>query len=163
MTSRFSIIAAMAQNRVIGIRNALPWRLSADLAHFKSLTMGHHILMGRKTFESLGKPLPGRVSVVITRDPGFLAPGCIVVHSLEAAMRACGGDEEAFFIGGADLYRQAMAYADRIYLTEVKSCAEGDAWFPEFNAALWHETSRVSRLADEKNQFDYDFVVYERV
>lgn len=162
LITRFSVIAAMAQNRVIGIKNTLPWRLPADLAHFKSLTMGHHILMGRKTFESLGKPLPGRASIVITRDPDFLAPGCVVVHSLDAAMRACEGDEEAFFIGGADLYRQALAYVDRIYLTEVKSCAEGDAWFPEFNTDLWREASRESHLADEKNRFDYDFVVFER-
>jgi dihydrofolate reductase len=159
---RFSMIAAMAQNRVIGINNTLPWRLPADLAHFKALTMGHHILMGRKTFESLGKPLPGRTSVVITRDLDYRAPGCVIVHSLAAAMQACQGDEEAFFIGGADLYRQAMASSTRIYLTEVQSRTEGDAWFPEIDFEQWQETNRESHQADEKNQLNYDFVIYER-
>ncbi|MDP2827889.1 MAG: dihydrofolate reductase [Sulfuricellaceae bacterium] len=156
------MIAAMAQNRVIGIDNTLPWRLPADLAHFKALTMGHHILMGRKTFESLGKPLPGRTSIVITRDRDYLAAGCVVVHSLDAAMRTCEGDEEAFFIGGADLYRQAMDHSERIYLTEVQTRVEGDAWFPELDLQQWQEVSRISHQADEKNQLNYDFVVYER-
>lgn len=159
---RFSIIAAMACNRVIGINNALPWRLPADLAHFKALTLGHHIIMGRKTYESLGKPLPGRTSVIITRDRSFSVPGCMVAHSLEAAMAACEGDAEAFFIGGADLYRQALELADRIYLTEVKTEVAGDAWFPEFDHTRWMESSRKHCIADEKNGFDYDFVTYDR-
>lgn len=160
--TRFSIIAAMASNRVIGIDNTLPWRLPADLAHFKSLTLGHHIIMGRKTWESLGKPLPGRTSVVVTRDKAFSVPGGVVVHSLSAAMAVCDGDEEAFFIGGADLYRQALELADRMYLTEVKTEVSGDAWFPAFDLASWKETSRRHCKADEKNRFDYDFVVYEK-
>ena len=135
MKPRFSIIAAMDQNRVIGIDNKLPWRLPADLAHFKALTMGHHMVMGRKTYESLpgGKPLPGRTSVIVTRDAAFSAPGCIVAHSLDEAVAACAGDDEAFFIGGADMYRQALDVAQRLYLTEVKTAVAGDAWFPEFD------------------------------
>lgn len=160
---RFSIIAAMASNRAIGINNTLPWRLPADLAHFKALTLGHHIIMGRKTYESLGKPLPGRTSVIVTRDRGYSVPGCVVAHSLEAAMAACDGDTEAFFIGGADLYRQALELADRIYLTEVKTEVAGDAWFPEFDHAGWRESSRKHCSADEKNPFDHDFVVYENI
>lgn len=160
---RFSIIAAMASNRAIGINNTLPWRLPADLAHFKALTLGHHIIMGRKTYESLGKPLPGRTSVIVTRDRDFSVPGCAVAHTLADAMAACAGDAEAFFIGGADLYRQALELADRIYLTEVKTEVAGDAWFPEFDRARWLESSRKHCRADEKNGFDYDFVTYDRV
>jgi len=163
MKTCLSIIAAMAQNRVIGIDNTLPWRLPADLAHFKALTMGHHMIMGRKTYESLGKPLPGRTSVIVTRDTAFSAPGCVVVHSLDEAVAACEGDAEAFFIGGADLYRQALDVAQRLYLTEVKTAVEGDAWFPEFDRTVWSEASRTRCLADEKNPYDYDFVVFERV
>lgn len=161
--ARFSIIAAMASNRVIGVNNTLPWRLPADLAHFKALTLGHHIIMGRKTYESLGRPLPGRISVIVSRDQTLFFPGCIVVHTLGDAMAACEGDDEAFFIGGADIYRQALDVADRMYLTEVKTEVPGDAWFPEFDRAVWQEAARESRLADEKNGFDYDFVTFDRV
>lgn len=164
MKPRLSIIAAMDQNRVIGIGNRLPWRLPADLAHFKALTMGHHMVMGRKTYESLpgGKPLPGRISVIVTRDATFSAPGCVVVHSLSDAVAACEGDDEAFFIGGADMYRQALDVAQRLYLTEVKTDVEGDAWFPEFDRKIWREVERTRCLADEKNPYDYDFVVFDR-
>jgi dihydrofolate reductase len=159
---RFSIIAAMASNRVIGVNNTLPWRLPADLAHFKALTLGHHIIMGRKTYESLGRPLPGRTSVIITRDRTYTVPGCVVVHTLNEAMAACDCDAEAFFIGGADLYRQALELADRMYLTEVKTEVVGDAWFPEFDRARWMESDRKHYQADEKNGYDYDFVTYDR-
>ncbi len=163
MKPRLSLIAAMASNRVIGIDNTLPWRLPADLAHFKALTLGHHILMGRKTYESLGRPLPGRTSVIITRDPGYIVPGCVVVHSIAEAIAACAGDDEAFFIGGENLYAQALAVADRLYLTEIKAEVAGDAWFPEFDRSVWRETSRNRCLSDEKNPHDYDFVVFDRV
>ncbi|BCB27132.1 dihydrofolate reductase [Sulfurimicrobium lacus] len=165
MKPRLSIIAAIDRNRVIGVDNKLPWRLPADLAHFKALTMGHHMVMGRKTYESLpgGKPLPGRISVIVTRDAAFSAPGCVVVHSLEEAVAACAGDDEAFFIGGADMYRQALDVAQRIYLTEVKTAVAGDAWFPDFDRSVWREVSRTNCLADEKNPHDYDFVVFDRV
>jgi dihydrofolate reductase len=158
---RISLIAALARNRVIGIENRLPWKLSDDLQHFKALTLGHHILMGRKTYESIGRPLPGRTTVIISRA-GFPAPeGCIVAHSVEEAIAACEADEEIFFVGGADLYRQALPLADRLYLTEIQADVEGDAWFPEFNRAQWNEVSR-ERRTEEASGLGYHFVVYDR-
>lgn len=160
--SRLSIIVAMANNRVIGANNTLPWHLPADLKHFKSLTMGHHMIMGRKTYESIGKPLPGRTSVVVTRNADYSVPGVIVTSSLEAAISACGDDEEIFVIGGAELYRQAIDLADRIYLTEIDADIPGDAHFTEFDRKTWQETGRVSHTPDEKNRYFYHFVVYDR-
>jgi dihydrofolate reductase len=158
---RISLIAALARNRVIGIENRLPWKLSDDLKHFKALTFGHHILMGRKTYESIGRPLPGRTTVIITRA-GFPAPaGCVVAHSIEEAITACEGDQEIFFVGGADLYRQGLPLADRLYLTEIQADVEGDAWFPEFNRAQWTEVSR-NRHTDEASGLEYHFAIYER-
>ena len=156
-----SLIAAMAENRVIGRDNQLPWRLSADLQHFKALTMGKPIIMGRKTYESIGRPLPGRTNIVITRDSAFQAEGCEVVHSIEQALAAARGFEEVMVIGGAELYRQMLDHADRLYLTLVRAEVEGDALFPELGQQ-WHEVERESRKADDKNQFDYDFVILER-
>lgn len=160
--SRLSIIVAMAKNRVIGANNTLPWHLPADLKHFKSLTMGHHIIMGRKTYESIGKPLPGRTSVVVTRNTGYSLPGVIVVNSLPAAIKACGNDDEIFVIGGAELYRQAIDLADRIYLTEIEADIAGDAHFTEFDSKMWRETGRESHSPDEKNLHPYHFVSYCR-
>ncbi|HUX64505.1 dihydrofolate reductase [Sulfuricella sp.] len=157
---RLSIIAAMAKNRAIGIGNTLPWRLPEDLKHFKALTLGHHILMGRKTWESLPGKLPGRTPVVITRSRDLQAPGCIVVNSIEDAIAACGGDDEVFFIGGAELYRQALDIADRLYLTEIRAEFEGDAWFPEFDTNLWQETGR--KPCKSENGLECDFVVYDK-
>lgn len=157
---RISIIAAMARNRVIGIANTLPWRLPEDLRHFKALTTGHHILMGRKTFDSLGSPLPGRTSVVISRSSALSIPGCIVANSVAEAIAACANDDEIFFIGGAELYRQALELADRIYLTEIQADFEGDAWFPEFDRALWQETGR--KPCKSESGLEYDFVVYDK-
>jgi len=158
---RVSLIAAMAENRVIGRDNQLPWRLSADLQHFKALTMGKPIIMGRKTYESIGRPLPGRTNIVITRDSAFQAEGCEVVYSIEQALAAARGFEEVMVIGGAELYRQMLDHADRLYLTLVRAEVEGDALFPELGQQ-WHEVERESRKADDKNQFDYDFVILER-
>jgi len=162
MKPRASLIVAMAKNRVIGVNNTLPWHLPADLKHFKTLTMGHHIVMGRKTYESIGKPLPGRTSVVVTRNTGYSVPGVIVVHSLEEALSVCGEDDEVFVIGGAELYRQAIKFADRIYLTEIDADISGDAHFTEFDRKLWQEAGRVSHAPDEKNAHAFHFVVYER-
>jgi len=150
----------MAKNRVIGIANTLPWRLPEDLKHFKALTTGHHILMGRKTYESLGRPLPGRTSVVITRSDNLQLPGCIVATSIDDAISACSDDAELFFIGGAELYRQALAYADRIYLTEIQSDFEGDAWFPDFDRSQWQETGRTH--CQSASGLECDFVVYDK-
>jgi dihydrofolate reductase len=157
---RLSIIAAMARNRVIGIENRLPWRLPEDLQHFKALTLGHHILMGRKTYESLPGLLPGRTSVVITRSADFQAPGCIVAHSIDEAIAACQGDDEAFFIGGEELYRQALKYANRIYLTELDADFEGDARFPAFDRLQWQETER--RPGRSASGLAFDFVIYDK-
>jgi len=159
---RVSLIAAMAENRVIGRDNQLPWRLSADLQHFKALTMGKPIIMGRKTYESIGQPLPGRTNIVITRDSAFQAEGCEVVHSIEQALAVARDCEEVMVIGGANLYRQMLDRADRLYLTLVRAEVEGDALFPEIGQQ-WREVERESRRADDKNQFDYDFVTLERV
>ena len=157
---RLSVIAAMAKNRVIGIHNTLPWRLAEDLKHFKALTLGHHILMGRKTWESLPGKLPGRTSVVITRSGDLQVPGCVVVNSIEEAIAACGSDDEIFFIGGAEVYRQALNVADRIYLTEIQAEFNGDAWFPELDMNLWQETGR--RPCKSESGLEYDFLIYDR-
>lgn len=162
MKQRVSLIVAMANNRVIGANNTLPWHLPADLKHFKALTMGHHIVMGRKTYESIGKPLPGRTSIVVTHNANYSVPDVIVMNSLEAAISACEGDAEIFVIGGAELYRQAIDLADRIYLTEIDADISGDAQFIELDRTMWQETERVSHAPDEKNAHTYHFVVYDR-
>jgi dihydrofolate reductase len=136
----------MAKNRVIGANNTLPWRLPEDLKHFKALTLGHPVVMGRKTFESIGKPLPGRTNIVVTRSPGFAATGCLVVNSPEAALAvafAAEGGNEACVIGGAELYRALLGRADCIYLTEIDREVEGDAYFPELDPKQWQEVERV--------------------
>jgi len=159
---RISLIVALARNRVIGRDNQLPWRLSADLQHFKGLTMGKPIVMGRKTYESIGRPLPGRTNIVVTRDSSFSAAGCRVVHSIDEALVAAGGADEVMIMGGENLYSQLLPRADRLYLTEVQADVSGDAWFPEFDQTQWQELERESHRADEKNEFDYDFVVLTR-
>lgn len=160
---RVSLIAAMAENRVIGVDNALPWRLPADLKHFRQLTSGHHVILGRRNYESIGKPLPDRSNIVITRNPGYRAPGCLVVHSLEEAFAAAQNDAEIFVIGGAEIYRQALARADRLYLTRVHAHINGDTFFPEFDNTEWEEMSREAHSADEKNPHAYTFFIYDRV
>lgn len=162
MKPRVSLIVAMAKNLVIGADNTLPWHLPADLKHFKALTMGHHMIMGRKTYDSIGKPLPGRTSVVVTRNANYAPPGVVVVNSLEAAIAVCGDDEEIFVIGGAELYRQAIDIADRIYLTEIDADISGDAHFTELDRKLWKEAGRDSHAPDEKNRFPYHFVVLDK-
>jgi dihydrofolate reductase len=159
---RVSVIAALARNGVIGIENRLPWRLPEDLAHFKALTLGHPILMGRKTFESLGRPLPGRANIVITRNPDYCRDGCVVAASIPAALALCADSDEVFFIGGADLYAQAIPLADRLYLTEVNIEAAGDAWFPDYDKSAFREISRESHTGGKGDALEFDFVVYER-
>lgn len=160
---RVSVIAALARNRVIGIGNRLPWRLPEDLAHFKALTIGRPVLMGRKTFESLGRPLPGRTNVVITRNPEYRPVGCLVAGSVSDAIALCGDVEEIFFIGGAELYAQAIPLADRLYLTEVDVEVAGDAWFPEYDRAAFREIERTARVGEKGDALRFDFAVYERV
>lgn len=159
---RVSVIAALARNGVIGIENRLPWRLPEDLAHFKALTLNHPILMGRKTFESLGRPLPGRTNIVITRNPDYCRNGCLVADSIAAAIALCRDADELFFIGGAELYAQAIPLADRLYLTEVDIDAEGDAWFPVYDKSAFREVSRESHKGAKGDTLGFDFVIYER-
>jgi dihydrofolate reductase len=156
-----NVIAAMARNRIIGINNTLPWRLPADLQHFKTLTMGHHIVMGRKTYESIGKPLPGRTTVIVTRDANYRVEGCLTATSLAAAIAACGEDPDVFFVGGAELYAQILPLADRLYLTEIQAEFDGDAHFPEFDRSAWQEISR--QVNQSPSGLGYHFVTYTKV
>lgn len=160
---KLSLIFAMDRNRLIGRGNQLPWHLPADLKHFKAVTMGKPIIMGRLTYESIGKPLPGRRNIVVSRDAGYSAPGCEVVTSPEAALQAVAHVDEAMVIGGANLYRQMLPHADRLYITFIDAEFEGDAWFPEWNADEWREVRRDAHRPDERNTVPYAFVVLERV
>lgn len=157
-----SLIVAMAKNRTIGINNTLPWRCSEDLKHFKSLTMGHHMIMGRKTFDSIGKPLPGRTTVVVTRNSDLEIEGCLIAHSLKEAITICAGDAEIFIVGGAELYRQAIKLVDTLYITEIQQDVEGDAHFPELDKNDWLETARDVRSQETPQPLDYHFVTYRR-
>lgn len=160
---RLCLIAAIARNGVIGKHNALPWRLSADLKHFRALTMGHPIIMGRRNWESIGRPLPGRENIVITRDRHYAAPGCRVVHSLDEAIAACSGHEQAFIIGGAEIYAQALPLVSVLYLTEVDAEVEGDVHFPPFDRSRFKEISREHHEADDAHPYAFDFVVYQLI
>ncbi len=159
---KVSLICAASQNGVIGRGNRLPWYLPADLAHFKRLTTDHHILMGRKTYESIGKPLPHRTNIIITRQTVFPAGDCLVTHSLEEALGLCPNNEEVFIIGGAEIYRQALPVADKIYLTRIWHNFEGDTFLFEIDLSVWMETNREDFAPDEKNRYEYSFTTYER-
>ena len=159
---RLSIIAAVSANRVIGARNSLPWDLPADRKRFQKLTMGHHLLMGRKTFESIGFVLPGRTTVVITHQPDYHPEGILVAHSLEAALRLVEDDSELFIAGGEEIYRQMLTLADRLYLTYVHENFEGDTRFPDFDASGWELISREDRDPDQDNAYPFSFVIYDR-
>ena len=162
---RLSLIVAAAKNRVIGNNNQMPWHLPADFAYFKRVTTGHPIIMGRKTFESIGRPLPGRRNIVVSRNHAFRADGVDVVVSLEQAINACKsqqGCEDAFVIGGASLYAEALPRANRIFLTEVDAAPEGDTLFPLLDKNQWREIIRERCEADEKNVHAMEFVVLER-
>jgi dihydrofolate reductase len=158
-----SLIAAMADNRVIGIRNTLPWHLPADFRHFKKTTLGKPVLMGRKTYDSIGKPLPGRMNIIVTQDKSFQAPGTVIVHSIEEALQAAGNTEEIMVIGGASFYAQLLPRADRLYLTLVHHNFEGDAWFPAYNPTEWREIGRIDHPADAENPYPYTFLTLERL
>ncbi|HLB15045.1 MAG TPA: dihydrofolate reductase [Burkholderiales bacterium] len=155
-----ALVAALARNRVIGVGNRLPWRLPEDLARFKRLTMGAPVIMGRKTRESIGRPLPGRRNIVVTRARDVNWEGCIVAHSLDEALALARDAGEAFVIGGAELYAQALPRADRLYLTLIDADYAGDASFPEFDAAAWREVARESGVSADR--VGYAFVDYER-
>lgn len=157
-----SIVVAMDRNRLIGRGNALPWRLPADLKHFKAVTLGKPIIMGRKTYESIGRPLPGRTNIVVSRDPGYAARGCAVVRSVEAALAAASEAAEIMLIGGAQLYAELLPRTQRIYLTRIDADFQGDAWFPELVPADWRELERSDHAPDERNPYPYSFVLLER-
>jgi len=159
-----SLLVAMDEKRGIGKAGKLPWRLSSDLKRFKSLTMGHHIIVGRKTFESIGKPLPGRRTVVVTRNPGFRPEGCLVAGSVQQAIEIAqaNGEVEAFVIGGADIYARALEVADRIYLTQVHAEVGADTFFPELDRDSWVEKESLCQPPDEQNEHEFTFKLLER-
>ena len=159
-----SIIVAVSENGVIGKDNQLLWRLPDDLKRFKKLTLGHPIIMGRKTFDSIGKPLPGRTSIVITRNPDFKLEGVMVVHSLEKAVEEARKieEQEIFIIGGGELYRQALPVTNKLYVTEVETVTSGDTFFEIKDPENWIETERIVHKADERHLFGFNFVDYVR-
>lgn len=160
-----SAIVAVDQNHVIGKDNGIPWYLPADLQYFKRTTLHHHVIMGRKSFESIGRPLPKRTNIVITRDLFFTASNCLVAHSVEEALAiaAENGEEEAFIIGGGEIYRLSLPYLDRVYLTRVAVSVEGEVYFPALSPDEWRLVRSEPHEPDEKNQMAYVFEVYERL
>lgn len=163
-----SLIAARSRNHVIGKNNDLPWKLPDDMKYFMSTTRGHHVIMGRKNYDSLPeafKPLSNRTNIVVTRQSDFNAPGCIVVHSLERALEIAADNSEAevFVIGGAEIYALALGRADRLYLTEINAEVDGDTYFPAFDTNRWREISRKHHQADDRHAFAFDFVIYEQL
>ena len=158
-----SLIVAVDKQSGIGKDNRLLWHLPADLKYFKRITSGHTVIMGRKTFQSIGKPLPGRRNVVLSRDPSFHAEGCDIYDDFFTALKTCRDEPEVFVIGGAEIYRQALQVADRIYITRVNTVAEADTHFPEFSMSIWKLINLEKHKADEKNAFDYTFSLYQRV
>jgi dihydrofolate reductase len=157
-----SLIVAASENNVIGINNRLLWHLPDDLKHFKRSTQGHYVIGGRKTFESQGKPLPGRTNIVITHNPDFKPEGCIVVHSLTEALERAHDDTEPFIIGGEQIYRLAMPHVDRIYLTRVHATLEGDTYFPEYDPDQWREISRTHHQSDARHAYSFTIFIMER-
>lgn len=153
------LVAAVAKNGVIGKDGALPWQLPEDLRHFKRLTLGHPVIMGRRTWQSLGKPLPGRDNIVVTRRPGYEAPGAAVANSLAAALGLCTGEPVAFVIGGSGLFAESLPIAAGLVLTEIQRDFPGDTWFPDYDRAKWRETQREAHTAADGMRFD--FVLYE--
>lgn len=158
-----TLIAAASENNIIGKDNKLIWRLSDDLKHFKELTKGHFVIMGRKTFESMPKALPNRTNVIITRKTDYKAENAIVVNSLEKALKVAENDNQPFIIGGGEIYKLSMEIADRIELTRVHTSIEGDTSFPEINLEKWQEVKNEKRLKDEKNEYDFSFLRYDKI
>lgn len=157
---KISIIAAMDENRVIGYQGQMPWHLPADLKHFRQITMGKPIIMGRKTYESIGKPLDGRTNIIVTRNPGFQAPDCTVTHSLEEALQAAASEnpQEAVIIGGGNLYTQALPLADTLYLTQIQEQFNGDTYFPAWEPQQWQTLESTDHNPDAKNPYAYRFL-----
>jgi dihydrofolate reductase len=156
-----SLIVAYAKNKVIGERNTLPWHLPEDLKHFRALTMGHHIIMGRKTYESLGRLLPGRTTVIVTRNKSYDVEGALIASSLEEAIEMCKGDPEPFLIGGAEMYKSGLKLATKLYITEVHAEFAGDAFFEALDLSFWQEKERSSYIS--QNGLAFSYVVYQRL
>ena len=150
-----SLIVAFANHSVIGINNTLPWHLPEDLKRFRALTMGHHIIMGRKTYESLGRLLPGRTTIIVTRNKDYKVEGALIAHSLQAALMLSGSDSEPFLIGGAELYKAGISYAKKLYVTEVNASYDGDAFFPYIDLTQWQEIDRESKLSALGLKYSY--------
>lgn len=159
---RLSIIVAMDDNQLIGQDNALPWHLPADLGYFKRTTIGKTVLMGRKTYESIGRPLPSRRNVIVSRNADFRAEGCEVVSSIDQALELARHDDEVMVMGGASFYEQMLPSVDRLYITQIEGTYEGDAYFPVFNRADFSESFRESHQPDEKNKHTYHFTILDR-
>lgn len=160
---KISAIVAMSENRVIGRNNQLPWHLPADLRHFKKITLGHPIIMGRKTFTSIGRPLPGRRNIVISRNTQFQAPGCEVFHSTDQALQALNHAQEIFIIGGAQLFQEFLPRINRLFLTIIHADIVGDAFFPEIDYSKWQEVAREAHNADSENQYKYSFITLDKL
>ncbi len=160
---KLAIIVATDQQGLIGENNDLPWRLSADLQYFRRVTMAKPLIMGRNTHESIGRPLPGRKNIIVTKNKSFHADGCTVVNSIDDALLACEDVDEVMVMGGASLYEQLLPIADKLYLTQVHASLAGDTWFPAWNKEEWSEISREDYQADGKNEYDYSFIVYEKI
>ncbi len=160
--TELSLIVAMDDNRLIGSNNNLPWQLPADLAFFKRTTMGKPIIMGRKTFVSIGRPLPGRHNIVITRDSAFSAEGCEIADGIHTALSLCRDVEEVMLIGGASLYQQTIDQATQLYITRIHHSFEGDTWFPEFDLKVWKQANRQDYEADSSNPYAYSFIKFIR-
>jgi dihydrofolate reductase len=160
--TRLSLIVAMDANRLIGSNNTLPWHMPADLAFFKRTTMGKPIVMGRKTFESIGRPLPGRRNIVVSRNPEFVAGGCETANSIDAALELCRGEPEVMLIGGATLYRQSLDRAAQLYITLIHHEFDGDTWFPEFDSDQWKVENRENFEADHSNPYAYSLIKFVR-
>ncbi len=160
-----SAIVAYAKNGIIGKNNEIPWYLPADFAYFKRTTLNHHIIMGRNCFESIGRPLPKRTNIVITRNPFYIASGCLMVNTIAESLKMAesNGETEAFIIGGGEIYKQSVDLWDRLYLTEVDLDTEGDVFFPKIDMSEWQLVSQEPHTKDEKNEFDYIFKVFERL
>lgn len=155
MKQNLSLIVAVAKNGVIGKDNTLPWHLPEDLKRFRALTTGHHIIMGRKTYESLGRLLPGRTTVIVTRNTDYTVEGALIAHTLIEAAELCKDDAEAFIIGGAELYKDALKLVNKLYITEIDVAIDGDAFFPEFDSAEWQETLREEHTSAQGLSFSY--------
>ncbi|MEH6942622.1 dihydrofolate reductase [Bacillus sp. JJ722] len=157
-----SIIVAMDEKRVIGMNNQLPWRLPRELQYVKKTTMGHPIIIGRKNYESIGRPLPGRRNIVLTRDVHFQAEGCEIAHSPEEVLKLCANEEEIFIFGGEQIYKLFLSQTDKLYITKIHHAFEGDTFFPEIDYSEWNEVFVEQGITDEKNPYTYYFHVYER-